>query len=169
MGAFLKNLSQFDHLEFGITAKDAKSMAVSTRKLIELSFLALLDSAIDYRGRNVGCFMSGIVFDILTIADADEFDTSGSFAGGAFMIANKVSYHLDLLGLLPSFVSKSIIHVNGSLGPSIPTDSACSSTLTALHLAVQALRAGECESAVVGGCQLNHRYFFRFRLIITGF
>lgn len=55
------------------------------------------------------------------------------------MIANKVSYHLDLIG------------------PSVPTDTACSSSLTAMHLAVQAVRAGECEAAVVAGCQLNNR------------
>ncbi|KAJ3795783.1 polyketide synthase [Lentinula aff. detonsa] len=140
MGAFLKDLSHFDHLEFGITAKDAKAMAVATRKLVELSFQAFVDSGVDYRGRNVGCFMSGITVDMLSVADADEFDATGSFAGGSFMIANKVSYHLDLQG------------------PSIPTDSACSSTLTALHLAIQSLRAGDCESAVVGGCQVNHRF-----------
>lgn len=56
------------------------------------------------------------------------------------MVANKVSYHLDLLG------------------PSIPLNTACSSSLSALHLAVQALRDGDCKAAVVGGCQLNHRY-----------
>lgn len=69
-GAFLKNLSEFDYLEFGITRQDVKAMALSTRKLIELSFLALLDSGIDYRGRSVGAFMSGVPFDVLTIADA---------------------------------------------------------------------------------------------------
>ena len=31
-------------------------MSVSTRKLIELSFAALLDSGIDYRNQNVGCY-----------------------------------------------------------------------------------------------------------------
>lgn len=56
-GTFLKQTDQIDHVELGITNKDAKSMSISTRKLIELSFLALLDSGIDYRGRNVGCFM----------------------------------------------------------------------------------------------------------------
>lgn len=68
-GSFLKNVSMFDHLEFGVTSKDARAMSLSTRKLLELSFDALLDSGIDYRGRNVGCYMSGVAFDILTIAD----------------------------------------------------------------------------------------------------
>ncbi|KAJ7583475.1 hypothetical protein C8J56DRAFT_1055239 [Mycena floridula] len=128
-GAFLKNISLFDHVEFGISAKDARSMSVSTRKLIELSFLALLDSGIHYRGQRVGCYTSGIPFDILTVADPDVYEARGSFAGGPCMIANKISYHLDLLG------------------PSIPTDTA-----------FQALRSGDCEAAVVGGCQLNHRF-----------
>jgi hypothetical protein len=66
-GSFLKNLDAFDYLEFGITSKDARAMAASTRKLIELSFLALLDSGIDYRGKNVGCYASGIAFDSLSV------------------------------------------------------------------------------------------------------
>lgn len=55
-GTFLKHTDQMDHVELGITNKDARAMSVSTRKLIELSFLALLDSGIDYRGQNIGCF-----------------------------------------------------------------------------------------------------------------
>ncbi|KAH7904616.1 hypothetical protein BJ138DRAFT_1130883 [Hygrophoropsis aurantiaca] len=138
-GAFLKDVGMFDHVEFGISAKDARAMAVSTRKLIELSFLSLLDSGIDYRGQNVGCYASGTAFDILSVAEPDGLEPKGSFAGIPCMIANKISYHLDLRG------------------PSIPVDTACSSSLTALHLAVQALQTGECEAAVVGGCQMNLR------------
>lgn len=67
--SFLKNIDDFDYLEFGITSKDARAMSVSTRKLIELSFIALFDSGIDYRGRNVGCFASGIVHDVLGLGD----------------------------------------------------------------------------------------------------
>ncbi|KAK7452697.1 Mycolipanoate synthase [Stygiomarasmius scandens] len=138
-GSFLKNIDAFDHVEFGIAPKDAKAMPVSARKLLELSFLALLDSGIDYRTRNIGCFMSGINFETLQLSDIDEYEARGSFAGIPAQMANRISYHLDLLG------------------PSVPTDTACSSSLTAMHLAVQAIRNGECEAAVVGGAQINQR------------
>ena len=60
IGSFLKDIQLFDYLEFGVTQRDASMMPVSTRKLLETTFLALLDSGINYRGQNVGCFMSGV-------------------------------------------------------------------------------------------------------------
>ncbi|KIJ37142.1 hypothetical protein M422DRAFT_260296 [Sphaerobolus stellatus SS14] len=120
-GFIFKNLYQFDHVELGITAADARAMALSTRKLVEHSFLSLLDAGIEYRGRN------------------DVYEARRNYAEDPYSIANKVSYHLDLVG------------------PSLPTDTACSSTVSALHLAVQVLRAGDCETALIGGSQLNHR------------
>ncbi|TFY52512.1 hypothetical protein EVJ58_g9975, partial [Rhodofomes roseus] len=138
-GSFLKDVGMFDPTEFGITAKDARAMAVTTRKLIELAFLALLDAGIDYRGRNVGCYASATAFDMQAVAEPDEMEPRGSLAGIPCMVANKISYHLDLRG------------------PSIPVDTACSSSAVGLHLAVQAIQNGECDAAVVAGCQLNLR------------
>ena len=69
----------------------------------------------------------------------DDSELVGSFGGLVSTISNRVSYHLDLRG------------------PSVPTDTACSSSLVTTHLAVQALKAGDCDVAVVGGAQLNHR------------
>jgi acyl transferase domain-containing protein len=132
-------------------------MALSTRKLLEHSFLALLDSGIDSRGQNIGVYTAGTAFDAFSMGEhvcntasidvmssphlyyQDVFEARGLLSGIPSMIANKISYHLDLTG------------------PSVPVDTACSSSLTALHLATQALRAGECKAALVGGCQLNHR------------
>jgi hypothetical protein len=49
------------------------AMAVGTRKLIETAFLALLDSGIDYRGRNVGTYMSAVALDALSMTHAVRF------------------------------------------------------------------------------------------------
>ncbi|KAF8898051.1 hypothetical protein CPB84DRAFT_1748061 [Gymnopilus junonius] len=139
-GAFLKDIDTFDNVEFGISSKDASTMAPATRKLLENAFLALLDSGSDYRMKNVGCFTSGTSIEMGNVSEPDEFEARGSFAGYPSMIANRLSNHLDLIG------------------PSVPMDTACSSTLTAMHIAVQAISNGDCEAAVVGGCQLNHRF-----------
>ncbi|KAI0917633.1 Type I Iterative Polyketide synthase (PKS) [Taiwanofungus camphoratus] len=139
-GAFLKDAHTFDHVEFGVSSKDARQMSLSIRRLIETTFLSLLDSGIDYRGRNIGCFMAGVAHDMFAISGHDDAATGSSFASGPSMVANRVSYHLDLRG------------------PTIPIDTACSSSLYATHLAVQALRNGECEAAVTGACQLNYRF-----------
>ena len=48
------------------------------------------------------------------------------------MLANRVSYHFNLMG------------------PSVACCTACSASLTALHTALNALRCGDCEQAVVG-------------------
>src|SRR5260370_27764532 len=52
-------------------------------------------------------------------------------------IANRVSYWMNLSG------------------PSLTLDPACSSSLTALYLACEAIHAGECSAAIVGGVNLD--------------
>lgn len=47
-------------------------------------------------------------------------------------LANRVSYTFDFQG------------------PSLTVDTACSAALTALHLAAESIRRGECRAAVVG-------------------
>lgn len=49
-------------------------------------------------------------------------------------------------------------HTLGITGPSFHVNTACSSSMTAMHLALQAINNGECEGAIVGGCQINTRY-----------
>ncbi|KAG1818729.1 uncharacterized protein BJ212DRAFT_1269141, partial [Suillus subaureus] len=60
-GAFLKDLHLFDPR---ITSKDARMITIGMRKLAELSLLALLDSGIDYQGKNVGTCMASVAWMI---------------------------------------------------------------------------------------------------------
>ena len=58
-GTFLKHINKFDNIEFGIGNKDGRSLVMATRKLVELSFLAMQDAGIEYRGKKIGSFMCG--------------------------------------------------------------------------------------------------------------
>ncbi|KAJ7447113.1 hypothetical protein B0H11DRAFT_1745206, partial [Mycena galericulata] len=147
-GCLLKNAENFDNLCFGVSVKDARVMPFSARRLLDLSFRALEDSGINSRGQNVGCFMSGNQH-LATQVRPTNIDADGSFAWLPHALANRISYALDLTG------------------PSMTIDTACNSSLTALHLAISALQAGECSAALVGAAQIN-RDFFEWQTYVQG-
>src|SRR5260370_16919110 len=73
------------------------------------------------------------LFGVDSILSGDSAIPSSSYAS----IANRVSYFFDFHG------------------PSIALDTMCSSSLTAIHLACESLRRGECDTAAAGGVNLS--------------
>ena len=138
-GGFLDDVESFDAACFEITPREAQAMDPQHRLLLETVWQALADAAIEpasLAGSRTGVFIGLATNDFARralLAGVDRFYGSGTSPAIA---AGRIAYTLDLKG------------------PCLTVDTACSSSLTAAHLAVQALRAGECDLALVGGVSL---------------
>lgn len=143
-GGFLDGVDLFDPLLFQITPRDAALMDPQERLFLETTWRALEDAGYprtrlrEQHGSRVSVY-AGSMYNEYTYFGVESTlcgvprDTGCAIGG----IANRVSFHFDLRG------------------PSMTVDTMCSSGLVAVHLAVQALRRGECEMAVAGAVNLS--------------
>ncbi|RZS39249.1 phthiocerol/phenolphthiocerol synthesis type-I polyketide synthase D [Herbihabitans rhizosphaerae] len=137
-GGYLDDVAGFDAEFFAITPREAAVMDPQQRMMLEVSHAALEHAGIaskSLRGTRTGVFvgLSATEYGTLTLSDVDGVDSWSGTGAAASVIANRLSYLLDLRG------------------PSLAIDTACSSSLVAVHQAVQSLRAGEVDLAIVGG------------------
>ncbi|WP_454199282.1 thioester reductase domain-containing protein [Nocardia sp. Marseille-Q1738] len=138
-GGFLDDVDKFDARFFGITPKDAEEMDPQQRLFLETSWAALEDAGYTPDRVRASAASRGLldagVFAGVGYAEYQAF--VGVPISGYFAVANRVSYHL------------------GFSGPSLAVDTACSASLTALHLACASLRRGESAYALAGGVNVS--------------
>ena len=131
----------FDAPFFAISPAEAEGMDPQQRLLLEVTYEAL--EAAGYglqqvRGTAMGVFvgMSSGDFRDIQNRNGDDLGRWHATSTATALLSNRLSYFFDLHG------------------PSLTVDTACSSSLVGLHLAVQALRNGDCDMAVVAGANL---------------
>ncbi|MFE5502773.1 SDR family NAD(P)-dependent oxidoreductase [Amycolatopsis japonica] len=140
-GGYLDDVAGFDAEFFGVTAHEAAAMDPQQRITAEVAWTALDHAGIppgELRGSRTGVFMgvSAAEYGALTMADPGRVDAWSGTGASAAIVANRLSYLLDLRG------------------PSAVVDTACSSSLVAVHQALVSLQRGECELALAGGVNL---------------
>lgn len=135
---FIDNVYDFDYEAFGISKREAEQMDPQQKVLLEVSLQALEDAGIRYQNSKTGVFIGIGQEEQFAVTTYDKDTVSPySVTGSALSIAsNRISFVFNLQG------------------PSLSVDTACSSAVTAMHLALNALDAGQCEQALVGGVNL---------------
>ncbi|MGN6152105.1 MAG: SDR family NAD(P)-dependent oxidoreductase [Lysobacteraceae bacterium] len=145
-GGFIDDLDRFDSLFFNISPREAETLDPQERLFLEVSWEALEDAGYypeafqseELGARHIGVYV-GAVWAMYQMVGAEERLTGNKVIANSFLwsIANRVSYFMNFTG------------------PSIAVDTACSASLTAIHLACDAIQRGECAAALVGGVNLD--------------
>ncbi|HEY0783032.1 MAG TPA: amino acid adenylation domain-containing protein, partial [Thermoanaerobaculia bacterium] len=149
---YVKASAQPDHIDrfdapfFGINHREAEVLDPQQRLFLEAAWEALESAGYDPEasGQVVGVFAGAtlstyLLFNLLPNAGLVEaLDPLQLLVGNTGdSVATRVSYKLNLKG------------------PSFTVQSACSTSLVAVHTACQSLLNGECDLALAGGVSLN--------------
>ncbi len=137
--------SEFDAPFFGYSPREAELIDPQQRLFLECCWEALEGAGYEparFPG-DVGVFagagMNTYILNLL--ADIDALDALGNFN---LMIGND-----------KDFLAPRVSYKLGLKGPSISVQTACSTSLVAVHLACQSLLSGECDAALAGGVSVR--------------
>ncbi len=138
----------FDARFFGMTAREAEIRDPQSRMFLESCYAALEDAGYDLTRstRSIGVFGGGANdrYSDRVVRNSAVYDAVGPMA---IEVSNA-----------PDYLTTSVSYRLGLRGPSINVQTACSTSLVAVHLASQALRAGECDMALAGGVEVELPY-----------
>ena len=158
----LSDAELFDAAFFGINPREAEVLDPQHRLFLESAWEALEDAGYDPdRGaRSTGVFAGTTMSTYLLsnlLANPELLRTVGAYqtmlGNDKDYLATRVSYKLNLRG------------------PSMVVQTACSTSLVAVHLACEALLTGQCDMALAGGvsvaCPRNTGYLFQPGMILS--
>lgn len=155
IAATLENIDQFDATFFGINPRDVEMTDPQHRLLLECTWEAL-----EHSGYGREAFRGEIGF--FAGASIDQYFTNN-------LHKNPMTNHADnfqfTIGNEKDYLTSKVAHKLNFRGPVVNVQTACSTSLVAVHLACQSLRQGECSMAVAGGVTVkvphNAGYFYR--------
>jgi acyl transferase domain-containing protein/acyl carrier protein len=140
----IDNFKNFDADFFNISPREAKLMAPQLRVFMETSFHAIEDANLSLdslRGSKTGVFVGcgtndypeSMLKEGLVVEDLNIYFATGNVLNA---IPGRIAYSFDFRGPIQAI------------------DTACSSSMTAIHNACVSLQSGECDMALAGGVNM---------------
>ncbi|MEH0420581.1 type I polyketide synthase [Streptomyces sp. B21-083] len=142
-GGFLDRADHFDASFFGISPREATAMDPQQRLVLELGWEAL-----EHAG-TVPANLAGSSTAVFVGATADDYAILRARLGAAGITRHTA------VGTQRTMIANRLSHALALRGPSQTVDCGQSSSLVAVQLACESLRAGDCTAAVAGGVNLN--------------
>ncbi|MFF2012622.1 SDR family oxidoreductase [Streptomyces sp. NPDC058195] len=142
----LEGADLFDEGFFGYSPREAEILDPQHRVFLECAWHALESAGVDPAGSGsrIGVFAGAglntyLLFNLMN--NQQVLDASGMYqvmlASDKDFLATRAAYKLGLKG------------------PAVTVQTACSTSLTAVHLACQSLISGECDIALAGGVSVS--------------
>ncbi|MEB3282825.1 MAG: SDR family NAD(P)-dependent oxidoreductase [Lyngbya sp.] len=152
-GGKLDGIDLFDAEFFGFNPKEAELLDPQHRLFLECAWEALENAGYDsekYSG-TIGVYggagMNGYLFNLYTNPK----------------IRNSVSNYQLFLASDKDFLTTRVSYKLNLSGPSIDIQTACSTSLVAVHLACQSLLSGDCDIAFAGGVAISKQVGYLYQ------
>lgn len=137
---YIPDINDFDPLCFGVSTIESQNMNVRQKLLIVEAYKTMENAGYPEPGGNVGIFVGADYHKKNNDSDRNSYSVLGDDLA---LLANRISYIFNYLG------------------PSMVINTACSSSLSAIHMACLSLKNNDCEIALVGGINiLDNSDFF---------
>ena len=144
--AYLDEIDKFDYAFFHLAPKEASLLNPIQRLFMEVAHETIEDAG--YTGKKLKSTTTGVYIGYIGDMEGYKYEKMITDTGNdqnpvylsgnlSSMIPGRISYYLNLKG------------------PSILVDTACASSLVAVHLACKAIQNRECDTAIAGGVKLH--------------
>jgi malonyl CoA-acyl carrier protein transacylase len=167
-GAVLPNIDKFDASFFGYSSKEAELIDPQQRILLECAWSALENAGYDpgnYKGL-VGVYAGSSTNSYLI----NNIYTNQRFSPGSTFLKSTLALQVELANE-KDYLSTRISYKLNLTGPSVNIQTACSTSLVAVHTACQSLLNGECDMAIAGGVSISvpqkTGYFYQEDMILS--
>ncbi|OWF43458.1 fusarin C synthetase-like [Mizuhopecten yessoensis] len=135
---FIRKYDMWDNKLFGVSQVETARIDPQQRFVLDCVHMAMEDGGItreDLNETDTGVYIGAMNDDYRESAN-DELTAMTNYT---------------LTGSSLSIIAARVSYIYNLLGPSMCVDTACSSSLVAIHLAIQAIKSGDCKAAICGG------------------